>query len=112
VDLEGLTATLHRVDSLHREGHGDETAHLRRECEACLNKIFDFGEKISKFRSSLQNGGSGGRVHEVKIWWHKVEWSLLREDDVKAFKLDLVTPLQRVEMEQQHLLLRLGYSMR
>ena len=103
VDLESLIATLRRVYSLELEGHSDETAHLRRECEACLKKIFDFAKKIHKFRSSLQSGGSGDPVQEAKILWHKIEWSLLREDEVKAFKLDLAAPLQSVTIAQQSL---------
>lgn len=105
VDLEGLTATLRRVHSLEREGHRNETAHLRRECEACLEKIFEFGKKIHKFQSTLQNGGSGDPVLEVKKFWHKIEWSLLREDEVRGFKMDLAVPLHKVAIEQKNLLL-------
>ena len=112
VDLEGLTDTLRRVYSLELEGHRAETAHLRRECEECLRKIFDFGKKIQKFGSSLQSRGSGNPVQEAKKFLHKIEWSLLREDDVKAFKLDLAAPLQRVALEQQSLLLSLGDRVR
>jgi hypothetical protein len=105
VDLKVLTGTLLRVSSLELEGHRSETAHLRQECEACLEKILEFGKKIHKFQSTLQNGGSGDPVLEVKKFWHKIEWSILREDEVKDFKMALAIPLQRVAIEQKNLLL-------
>jgi hypothetical protein len=108
VDLDVLTATLCRVHSLELEGHRNEMAHLRQECEACLKKIFEFGKKIHKFQSTLQNGGSGDPVLEVKKFWHKIEWSVLREDEVRDFKIALAVPLQRVALEQKNLLLTQG----
>lgn len=112
IDLEGLTNVLRRVNNLELQGHGDETAHLRHECEACLKKIFDFGRKIQKFRPSLQSDELEDPVYEVERFWHKIEWSLLKEDEVKAFNMDLAPHLQRVEMEQNILLLKLRDSVR
>ena len=105
VDLDLLTAALHRVRSHELEGHPNETAHLRQACEACLKKIFEFGKKIHKFQSTLQNGGSGDPILEVKKIWHKIEWGVLREDEVKDFKMDLAVPLQSVAIAQKNLLL-------
>jgi hypothetical protein len=113
VDLEKLTGTLHLAKSLQSvklEGHGKEIEHLQKACVACLDKITEFGKKMHKFQSTLKNSGSGDRVHEVKTLWHKIEWGVLREDQVKEFKAALAAPLHRVALAQQHILLHQGSS--
>lgn len=111
VDLEGLAATLCRVHSLEANGYHLEISELRKACEACLDKITEFEKKIAKYEVTLKNGGSGYRVQGVKELWHKIEWGVLREQEVKEFKTALNTPLQRVSFLQQGLALHQGSIM-
>ena len=96
-DLESLHATLHRVQSLEQEGQG--VGGLRQACGACLERIHEFLRTLDKFQSTLRHKKPGDWFHELKTLVDKVNFGVLKEDQVKDFRVSLANPLQRVQIE-------------
>ncbi|KAK3898325.1 hypothetical protein C8A05DRAFT_38090 [Staphylotrichum tortipilum] len=66
---------------LVRELHSLETALLH-----CQVTITDFWEKTQKYHPSL---GKSGSSSTPKDHWRKLNWAVLKKDDIEKFKADL-----------------------
>lgn len=108
VDLNGLKSALARVQSFEQEGRGREMVGLKEACGQCLETIYDFLGQMHKFESTLKNTARGGWGYELKKFWHKIDWGVLKDDQVRDFKASLAIPLHRVGIEQNFVLLYQG----
>src|ERR1700761_2039364 len=84
LDLDGLTSTLRKVDSLQQGGHVDDIASLRHACIVCINKIVEFTEKIQRSKAMLRE--SSQVAYGWREIWAKIDWALFQESEVKEFK--------------------------
>ena len=109
-DLEGLGTTLHRIQSLEQKGPA--VRGLWEACGQCSDRIREFLGTIDKYQSTLKHGTPGGWVHEAKRFWHKIDWGIIKEDQVRTFRASLATPLQRVHFELANLLVHQGNAVR
>ncbi|KAH8743042.1 hypothetical protein BGZ57DRAFT_779392 [Hyaloscypha finlandica] len=96
-DLKSLHTTLHRVQSLEQEGRG--VGGLRQACGTCLERIHEFLRILDKFQPTLRHKTLGGWVHELKTLVDKINFGVLKEEQVKDFRLSLANPLQSVQIE-------------
>ncbi|KZT18327.1 hypothetical protein NEOLEDRAFT_175408 [Neolentinus lepideus HHB14362 ss-1] len=75
----------------NRTVSSDDARSIKAELESCRQLLVDFYALVNKYTTSLGDGGSGN-------WIRRLQWTLLRQKDINAFKLKLQKHQRTISM--------------